>query len=147
VRQFKRYVAWILFGMAFAFLVHVICRFAVEAYVARTGALSYLDYNQLQQFYGSVFIPHLIISLAIGILFGVWSAYQGFRFKNWEERFLNRIARFRGHWIVLSYCGIFLIAFGVGSFFSDFFLGLSWWFIILGVLIEIPMLIVYFRKD
>lgn len=145
--QFKRYFAWVVFGMAFAFFVHLICRFAVETYVARTGALGYLDYTQLADFYRSVFVPHLIISLFIGVLFGVWSAYRGLRFKKWEDKFLRKFSRFRGHWILLSYLGIFLIAFGIGSFFSDMFVGLSWWFILLGGIIELPIVIEYFRED
>lgn len=145
--QFKRYTAWIIFGLAFAFIIHLICRFALEAYVAKTGALGYLDYNQLAQFYRSIFVPHLIISLFIGFLFGFWSAYRGLRFKTWEDKFLRKFSLLRGHWIVLTYLGIFLIAFGIGSFFSDFFSGLSWWFILLGAIIELPFAVEYIKED
>ena len=145
--QFKRYFAWIVFGLAFAFIIHLICRFALEAYVAKTGALGYLDYNQLTQFYQSVFVPHLIISLFIGVLFGVWSAYRGLRFKTWEDKFLRKFSLMRGHWIVLTYLGIFLIAFGIGSFFADYFAGLSWWFILLGAIIELPFAMEYLKED
>ncbi len=145
--QFKRYSAWIIFGLAFGFIIHLILRFIVEAYVTKTGALSYLDASQLAQFYRSVFIPHLIASLFIGLLFGIWSAYQGLRFKTWEDRFLRKFSLLRGHYIVLTYLGIFLIAFGTGSFFGDFFTGLSWWFILLGTIIELPFAVEYIRED
>jgi hypothetical protein len=143
--QIKRYLAWIIFGLAFVFIVHLILRFFVEAYIVQTGSLSDLDYAQLSLFYQNVFIPHLIISLFIGFVFGVWSANRGLRFKTWEDRFLYRLSKFRGHWIILSYLGLFLIAFGIGSFFGEFMAGLSWWFVILGCLIEIPFVIIYKR--
>jgi MFS family permease len=145
--QSKRYAAWIVFGVAFGFIIHLILRFVVEAYVAKTDALNYLDANQLAQFYRSVFIPHLIASLFIGLLFGIWSAYQGLRFKTWEDRFLRKFSLMRGHYIVLTYIGIFLIAFGIGSFFGDFFTGLSWWFILLGAAIELPFALEYIKED
>lgn len=149
--QFKRYSAWIIFGLAFGFIIHLICRFGLEAWVARTNGnalgLGGLDYFQLEAFYQSIFIPHLIISLFIGALFGVWSAYRGLRFKTWEDKFLRKFSVMRGHWIVLTYFGIFLIAFGIGSFFSDYFVGLSWWFILLGAIIELPFAFEYIKED
>ena len=151
MHQFKRYFSWIVFGMAFTFLVYLVCRFGLEAWVARTGGkalgLDQLDYNQLSEFYAGVFNPLLIISLFIGVLFGVWSAYRGLRFKTWEDKFLRKFSLMRGHWIVLTYFGIFLIAFGIGSFFGDFFTGLSWWFILLGALIELPFAVEYLKED
>ncbi|MBU2595766.1 hypothetical protein KJ713_02980 [Patescibacteria group bacterium] len=151
MHQFKRYTAWIIFGLCFAFIIHLISRFALEAWVARTDGralgLEGLDYNQLAQFYHSVFVPHLIISLFIGVLFGFWSAYRGLRFKTWEDKFLRKFSVMRGHWIVLTYLGIFLIAFGIGSFFADYFAGLSWWFILLGAIIEFPFAIEYMKED
>ncbi|MCX6811717.1 MAG: hypothetical protein NT039_03445 [Candidatus Berkelbacteria bacterium] len=149
--QFKRYAAWIIFGLAFAFIIHLICRFGLEAWVARTDGralgLDQLDYDQLDAFYRGVFVPHLIISLFIGVLFGVWSAYRGLRFKTWEDKFLRKFSVMRGHWIVLTYLGIFLIAFGIGSFFSDYFAGLSWWIILLGAVIELPFAVEYIKED
>jgi hypothetical protein len=149
--QFKRYASWIIFGMAFTFLVYLICRFALEAWVARTGGaalgIDQLDYAELQQFYASVFNPLLIISLFIGVLFGVWSAWKGLRFKTWEDKFLRKFSLMRGHHIVLTYVGIFLIAFGIGSFFSEMMVGLSWWFILIGAVIELPFAIEYIRED
>jgi len=100
MHQFKRYFSWIVFGMAFTFLVYLVCRFGLEAWVARTGGkalgLDQLDYNQLSEFYAGVFNPLLIISLFIGVLFGVWSAYRGLRFKTWEDKFLRKFSLMRG---------------------------------------------------